>query len=137
MSLPAPTGVEGKKVRRSRGILGVVMSTMEIAVRMNNVQEIVSSRLCLGCGACAYICPDHIKLVDFVDEGIRPVVNVNACVSCTDCLAVCPGFENDHTEINRRPNVMGNLTQYCGPVLEIWEGFARSEIRFAGASGAL
>lgn len=101
------------------------------------VTEIAAWRLCLGCGGCAYICPEKsIRLVEFIDEGIRPVVDASRCGSCTACLDVCPAYENDHTEINRRPGVMSELTQYCGPVLEIWEGFATDEaVRFRGASG--
>jgi coenzyme F420 hydrogenase subunit beta len=106
---------------------------------INNVKQIVERRLCLGCGACAYICPEHrIRLVDFVEEGIRPVVDADRCADCTDCLTVCPGYENDHTEINRRAGAIPELVEYCGPVLEIWEGHAADpEIRFAGSSGGL
>lgn len=106
---------------------------------IHNVQQIVERRLCLGCGACAYICPEHrIQLVNFVEEGIRPVVDTDRCATCTDCLKVCPGYENDHTEINRRAGIIPELVEYCGPVLEIWEGHAADdEIRFAGASGGV
>ena len=105
--------------------------------RISSVRQVVASRLCLGCGACAYVCPEQkIRLVDFVEEGVRPVIETDHCAHCTDCLQVCPGFENDHTEINRQPGVMPELTEYCGPVLEIWEGHATDEeIRFAGSSG--
>jgi coenzyme F420 hydrogenase subunit beta len=107
--------------------------------RINNVQQIADWRLCLGCGACAYVCPEQrIRLVDFVGEGIRPVIGVDHCASCVECLDVCPAFKNDHTEINRRPGAIPELTQYCGPVLEIWEGHATDrEIRFTGASGGV
>ena len=106
---------------------------------IHNVRQIVDWRLCLGCGACAYICPEHrIRLVDFVEEGIRPVVETDRCASCTDCLKVCPAFENDHTEINRRAGAMAELTEHYGPVLDIWEGHAADpEIRFTGASGGV
>lgn len=106
--------------------------------RIHNIRQVVEHRLCLGCGACAYICPEHIRLVDYSNEGIRPLVDDKACTSCTECLKVCPGFENDHTEINRRAGVFDDLTEFCGPVLEIWEGYATDqEIRFAGASGGV
>lgn len=106
---------------------------------IRNVGQIVEGRLCIGCGACAYICPnDRVRLADFVLEGIRPIVDRTDCVSCTECLQVCPGYENDHTELNRRPGIKRELADSCGPVLEIWEGHAAdSEIRFAGASGGV
>jgi coenzyme F420 hydrogenase subunit beta len=67
------------------------------------VQQVVEWRLCLGCGACAYICPEQkIRLLDFVEEGIRPVVETNNCGSCTHCLEVCPAYENDHTAKDHR-----------------------------------
>ncbi len=107
--------------------------------RIHNVRQVAEWRLCLGCGACAYICPERrVRLVNFIDEGIRPVVDVDHCASCTECLQVCPGFENDRTEINRRPEILPELAEYCGPVLEIWEGHAADDtIRFAGASGGV
>lgn len=107
--------------------------------QINNIQQVVESHLCLGCGACAYICPESkVRLVDFVDHGVRPVVETSPCVLCSQCLLVCPAFENDHTEINRRPGVMPELTEYCGPVLEIWEGHATdNELRLAGGSGGI
>src|SRR5581483_2543111 len=107
--------------------------------RIHNVRHIAEWRLCLGCGACAYICPERrISLHNFIDEGVRPVVDTAHCASCTECLDVCPGFENDHSEINRRAGAMAELAEYCGPVLEIWEGHATDpEIRFAGASGGV
>ena len=108
-------------------------------VQIHNVRQIAEWRLCLGCGACAYICPEHrVRLVDFVEEGIRPVVELDHCASCTECLKVCPAFENDHAEINHRSGVIPELTPYYGPVLEIWEGHATDpEIRFTGASGGI
>lgn len=96
-------------------------------------------RLCLGCGACAYICPEHrVRLIECVEEGTRPLLENDHCGSCSDCLQVCPAFENDHREINLRTGVFPELVAACGPVLELWEGYASDpEIRFAGSSGGL
>lgn len=103
------------------------------------VQQVVDWRLCLGCGACAYICPEHkIKLVDFVQEGIRPVVESDQCGSCRLCLQVCPSYENDHRAINSVAGLIEEVKPFCGPVLEIWEGHAvNPAIRMAGSSGGL
>jgi coenzyme F420 hydrogenase subunit beta len=105
----------------------------------SHVGAIAAARLCLGCGACAYICPQHrIRLVDMVEEGIRPVVDAGDCGSCRECLEVCPGYENDHTALQARPGIDPDLAPSCGPVLEIWEGHATDpEIRFRGASGGV
>ncbi|HEX4645326.1 MAG TPA: Coenzyme F420 hydrogenase/dehydrogenase, beta subunit C-terminal domain, partial [Verrucomicrobiae bacterium] len=106
--------------------------------RLNTVADVAAWRMCLGCGACAYICPKQaVRLTDVLDEGIRPVVSdPQSCGSCNECLKVCPGYENDHSELEQRPGIIPELSQYCGPVLEIWEGHATDpEIRFAGSSG--
>ncbi len=107
--------------------------------RFHSISDIVDWRLCLGCGVCAYICPERkVSLLDFVKEGIRPVVASNNCGSCRVCLEVCPAYENDHTAINSVPGLIEELKPYCGPVLEIWEGHAAdSGIRHQGSSGGL
>ncbi len=106
---------------------------------MRTVQDIADWRLCLGCGACAYICPQQrVRLVDVATEGIRPVVEATDCGTCRDCLAVCPAFENDHSAINATPGAMPELREVCGPVLEVWEGHATDPaIRLAGSSGGV
>jgi coenzyme F420 hydrogenase subunit beta len=105
---------------------------------IESVADVARWRMCVGCGACAYICPhDHVQLVDVVNEGIRPfILESEHCGSCNECLEVCPAYDNDHSTLNQRPNIVPQLSQYCGPVLEIWEGHASdTEIRFAGSSG--
>jgi coenzyme F420 hydrogenase subunit beta len=104
-----------------------------------SVQDVADWRLCLGCGACAYICPQQkVRLINDLELGIRPVVENDQCLSCTQCLEVCPSVENDHREINARENVIQELVPSFGPVLEIWEGHASDpEIRSAGSSGGL
>jgi coenzyme F420 hydrogenase subunit beta len=103
------------------------------------VQDVVDWRLCLGCGACSYVCPERkIHLVDFLDQGFRPVVQAEDCGSCRVCLDVCPALENDHTSINSVPGLIEEVKPYCGPMLEILEGHATDpEIRLAGSSGGL
>ena len=106
---------------------------------MKTVRDIAQWRLCLGCGACAYICPESkVRLVDIIAEGIRPIVSDEACGSCKLCLQVCPAYENDHREINRRDGALRALIPACGPVLEIWEGHStNAEIRKRGSSGGI
>lgn len=101
------------------------------------VRGVAQWRLCLGCGACANICPENkIGLVDVVDEGIRPLVAAEDCGDCRKCLLVCPAVENDHRHMLHRPGIDVSLYRDFGPVLEIWEGHATDEqIRHLGASG--
>jgi len=94
-------------------------------------------RLCLGCGACAYICPEKkISLVDLVAEGIRPIVSDENCGDCRMCLRVCPAHENDHRPLRSQPGIDMSVYPDFGPVLEIWEGHASDQkVRHRGSSG--
>ncbi len=100
-------------------------------MKLKNAEQIASWRLCVGCGACAYICPaQKIKLVDVLEEGIRPNFDSDGCGNCTECIKVCPGFETIHEHSKN--------TKGWGPILEIWEGYASEpEIRYQGSSGGL
>ena len=96
--------------------------------------DVVDWRLCVGCGACAYICPDdRVRLMDFFAEGIRPVVSAGDCKDCTLCLEVCPAVQSDFKISEPAPN---DFTREWGPIVAIWEGHATDpEIRFKGSSG--
>jgi coenzyme F420 hydrogenase subunit beta len=108
-------------------------------MHIKNVEDIVKWRMCVGCGACAYICPEYkIKLIDFIDDGIRPVIGPTQCNSCTKCLQVCPGYETAINSKDRKLNIISELEKSCGPVLEVWEGIsADREIHFQGSSAGM
>jgi len=64
--------------------------------------QTVSDEMCIGCGACANICPvQAIKMVKLekpveVFEGYvkteRPVIDPATCVYCLNCQDYCPTF---------------------------------------------
>ena len=108
-------------------------------MRLKNVGQVAKWRLCVGCGACAYICSeDNITLVDVVNDGIRPFVSSNDCKDCNECIKVCPGYETSHNYLNSSNWFIPSLKEGWGPILEMWEGYAvDNEIRFSGSSGGL
>lgn len=107
-------------------------------MKIKTIRDIVSWRLCVGCGACAYICKNkYIELRDVPDQGIRPIIDSDQCGTCTDCVQVCPGYSTPDFFINRASHAFQNLNEKSwGPIIEIWEGYANdSEVRYKGASG--
>jgi coenzyme F420 hydrogenase subunit beta len=114
--------------------------------RVKNLSDVVDWRLCLGCGACAYICPEaKVDLLDFIDEGIRPVARDHDCHACRDCLDVCPGVESDYQTAdaiaqdgltNASSGFDSTHRKQWGPIVAMWEGHAADPlIRHAGSSG--
>ena len=102
-----------------------------------NVMDVSSWRLCVGCGACAYICPEeNVRIVDVTDDGLRPLLEQAACKGCASCLAVCPGLHIEHAAKGRPGR--DDTGRSWGPVLETWEGFSTDEeIRYSGSSAGL
>lgn len=108
--------------------------------RIRTVEDISKWRLCVGCGACAYICPEKkISLQNNVDEGIRPLLKNTECGSCYDCLEVCPGYRITHQwHEYERGKENHWIAKSWGLITDVWEGYAvDSQIRFQGSSAGL
>jgi len=108
-------------------------------MKFKNVSQVAAHRLCVGCGTCAYICPEEkVRLVDVEDDGIRPAVLPGGCSSCHQCLLACPGINtivDDQSSIGR---AVSSVEKCWGKVLEQWEGYATNpEVRLKGSSGGL
>jgi len=106
--------------------------------RIQQLSDVVDWRLCLGCGACAYICPEEkVSLLDFLDEGIRPVVRDMDCGGCRDCLEVCPGVESQlRLEPGGAEGFGPAFEREWGSIVAMWEGHATDpDLRLSGASG--
>ncbi len=108
-------------------------------MKINTVENIVNWRLCIGCGACSYICPENrIILCDILDDGIRPAIEKGVkCQECDACVRVCPGYQVSHV-FTKNDEGIKELRENWGPVLEIWEGYATDkDLRFQGSSGGV
>jgi coenzyme F420 hydrogenase subunit beta len=103
----------------------------------SSVADVVSWRLCLGCGACVSVCSKGaLTLVDVQDDGLRPKTDRGKCAQCADCTRVCPGIAIEAPGVDS--TVVPGLQRAWGPVLEVWEGYAADpEIRFLGSSGGI
>jgi len=110
-----------------------------MASRIRTAEDAAAWRLCIGCGACAWACPEgNIRLIDVVDDGIRPQVDPQGCQSCSQCLEVCPGINIERPLSDIPTGILPELLEDWGPILEVWEGYAAdSEIRYRGSSGGL
>lgn len=99
----------------------------------------VDYQLCCGCGLCAYLHPNEIRMVDAPSVGRRPIFFNSSEQICDFQLALelCPGAGlSCPPNLLSRTNQIESLTSKWGPVLEIWEGYAADpRIRFKGSSG--
>ena len=106
--------------------------------KLRTIEEVVDWRLCIGCGACTWACrEENIRMVDLVEEGLRPVRAKTECGDCDACLQVCPVVETPSDilfrEAQRSPN---ELEKDWRRIEAIYEGHATDEnIRFRGSSG--
>lgn len=115
-------------------------------MKIDNVVQVGLLRLCVGCGACASICPEKmLEMVDIENDGLRPIMAIKKktymqgyCKSCSLCLEVCPGLNTIIESKEYRSDSIKELRKQWGTVLEVWEGHASDpEIRFKGSSGGI
>lgn len=108
--------------------------------KVRNIKDVAEYQLCCGCGACAYISPDEIRMVDAVDYGRRPYFAQGEPRDprSAEAMKVCPGIELSHTFDRKDPALIRELLDAWGPIREVWEGYAADpEIRFVGSSGGV
>lgn len=78
---------------------------------------------CVGCGACADICPKSCIKMQPNEEGFNyPVIDKQSCISCNKCESVCPAV-----------NEIESLTPR-----EAWAAYSKNEAeRSKSSSGAV
>ncbi len=109
--------------------------------KIASISEVVSSRLCIGCGACAYASSGAYRMIDYPEEGIRPykAIPIIEPEVETACLSVCPSVQIDYSHFDNEsshPDLTPSFKKKWGHITESWEGYATDpEIRFKGSSG--
>lgn len=105
--------------------------------RINSIDDVVATQLCLGCGVCEYVEPERFRMADTLEYGRRPFLCDNPAQESGEAIAACPGVHLRHEPDTRmRTGIFSELLAAWGPVLAVWEGFAVDpEIRYAGSSG--
>lgn len=109
-----------------------------------NVNYVLKSDLCLGCGICSDACPTKSIKINVVNGEYRPSINENTCINekgCHKCSTICPGMGVELATLGkdkfgcqrdfRHHNLIGYY--YCS-----YSGYAIDyETRWHGASGGL
>ena len=73
------------------------MSIAVFKVKIRSIKEVLDWRLCVGCGACAYISGGNGVRMEYVpDLGHRPVIEFGKeREQNPELLAVCPAVESE------------------------------------------
>lgn len=104
---------------------------------LRTVHDVAGKQLCTGCGVCAYLAPDEVRMADVLDHGRRPLP-ITPVGGGGDALACCPGAGLAHSTVDAGPGEIAELRATWGPVRALWEGYATDpELRYAGSSGGV
>ncbi len=107
-------------------------------LRVLDIQDVAERGLCCGCGACAAISPDEIRMVDDLDHGRRPLIEgARTDPRTRDAIKACPGLGLGHDSATLADtDLIGDLIPGWGPIYEVWEGYAADDaVRWGGSSG--
>lgn len=108
-------------------------------------ESVANNDLCIGCGACAGICPRRRLYIDWSDTGCYVArEHTGPCVSgCTLCAQVCPFVGSNPNEDDVSSGLYAavpGVERYpeAGYVTSSWVGWSqRGTQRLDGASGGL
>ena len=102
-------------------------------MKHNSIASVSHNHACTGCGGCSYQVPEHIRMVDVDNYGIRPM---GRDLESEDA-SYCGGAYLDRTRLVNRDNIQ-SLFRRWGPVLDVYEGFASDDrVRLSGSSGGV
>lgn len=104
----------------------------------NNVQKVVDSGLCMGCGICQDSCAKKCIRIHHGKDVNYPVVDTDICNECGLCLKVCAGqgIELDaRSEALFKDNSTGK-DKYLGYYDKCFSGYSTNhDVRYHSASG--
>lgn len=104
--------------------------------KLPSIDDVVNSGLCSGCGVCAYLQPNDIRMTDISDQGLRPISKSGTPIPNGDAVRACPGIELRHDFDAQDAEIIQDLEKGWGPVRNLWEGYAQDpELRYAASSG--
>ena len=106
------------------------------------ISSIVKRDLCIGCGLCAAVCPDHTLVMQFNQFGeYNPTREYECGKECGLCLKVCPFADENDNEDTIGKILYGSIPKIChrpetGYYLDCYVGYA-PDTRERGASGGM
>ncbi|WP_147918509.1 Coenzyme F420 hydrogenase/dehydrogenase, beta subunit C-terminal domain [Ruania zhangjianzhongii] len=104
--------------------------------RLNSIDAVVDAHLCTGCGVCAHLRPDALRMQNIDGVGARPlpIVGITSGVA-GDALAACPGRSLEHEKVSLEG---APFRGEWGPILDLYECWASDpEVRHRGSSGGV
>ena len=102
--------------------------------KIHSIRDVAEHHMCTGCGTCAFVQPDAIRMVDDLSQGRRPIVSENS--DTAEALTACPGVRLEHDYDREQAELKRELEDDWGPVLALWDGFASDEdLRWRASSG--
>ena len=83
----------------------------------SNIEIIVNTSLCIGCGACCAICQNNAISMKYNISGyLIPEVDTAKCTNCKMCCKVCPSIPENNKNNDKEKNIFHGdyLVGYIG-----------------------